>query len=796
MEALDSFGDERVLSQCVYCGGPPDTREHVPSKVLLDTPYPPNLPVVAACKDCNSGFSLDEEYLACVVDCALAGTVSADRVSRPKVARILRQRPALLARLRTALAESEGVLQLGCGRVRRVVVKLATGHAAYELNSLQQSTPDCGVAPLPALAPDERLRFERGPMQSLWPEAGSRAMQRMVRAPVPAAPTWLQVQAGRYRYVTFTHSGRTTVRMVLSEYLASEVSWDDDGAGVQEGGPRTARASGPSRPLDPESGSGLAGSVGYSRLRPAGVAQRVRAPDCGSGGRGFESRPRYWRNHAYNISTGGLAVTSRLVRPQTLRGVRDLLPREMIARNSVIERIREVYERYGFVPIDTPVLEHLATLVGTGGEETDKLIFTLESPEKQRIGMRFDLTVPFARIVAQYVPNEIRLPFRRYHIGPVFRADDPHPEQGRFRQFTQFDIDIAGAESLAADAEIVAAMSDALQAVGLRNDVPETERSRYFIRLNSRRLVDAFLFGIGVRDAERAKHVMRVIDKRDKISPAEVEQELGPGRVDESGDEIRGVNLEPPLIAELLEFVGTRGDTREQTLKAMEGSIKPSAEKDSAIAELDTLCGHLDALGVPDEAARLDPSLARGLEYYTGPVFEGALPHAGVGSVMGGGRYDGLVSRFSDEAVPATGASIGLDRLVTGLVNVGLVASERQATADVLVLTMPGVSPREASRAAAELRRAGIAAELYLGTAEGKVARQLSFANARNMSVAVLIGDGEVAANTASVKDLREGQQAREDIQEREDYRAAGTTGQRTVPRSELATTVAALLQR
>jgi histidyl-tRNA synthetase len=466
----------------------------------------------------------------------------------------------------------------------------------------------------------------------------------------------------------------------------------------------------------------------------------------------------------------------------------------MIVRNEVIDKVRRVYESYGYLPIDTPVLELLPTLVGTGGEETDKLIFTLESPEQQQIGMRFDLTVPFARIIAQYNPNEIKLPFRRYHIGPVFRADDPQPEQGRFRQFTQFDIDIAGTNSVAADAEIVAAMSEALQAVGLSHDKNDAVY-RYFIRLNNRQAVDAFLLGLGIDNPETAKHVMRVIDKRDKLTSDELVDELGPGRVDASGDPVRGVGLDQPKTQAILDFISIKADRRVDVVAALEKSIRPSPLRETALAEVNLLCAHLDAMGVSDEAARLDPSLARGLDYYTGTVFEGTLPNAGVGSVMGGGRYDGLVSRFLDEPIPATGASIGLDRLVTGLRNLGLEAGRRRNTAEVLVLVMPGVPEPEASRVAAELRAASIPAELYVGDAMGKVGRQLAFANARGMSVAVLLGEGELAQGVVAVKDLQEGSEVRDGISEREEYRAAGTAGQQTVPRRELVAAVGRLLE-
>ncbi len=471
-----------------------------------------------------------------------------------------------------------------------------------------------------------------------------------------------------------------------------------------------------------------------------------------------------------------------------------MLPAEMIVRNDVIDKIRRVYESYGYVPIDTPVLELLPTLVGTGGDETDKLIFTLQSPEQQQIGMRYDLTVPFARIIAQYHPHEIKLPFRRYHIGPVFRADDPQPEQGRFRQFTQFDIDIAGTDTVAADAEIVAAMSGAFQAVGLSHQGSPDDPRRYFIRINNRRLVDAFLLGLGVDRPEKAKHVLRVIDKRDKLADAELIAELGDGRIDESGDKIRGVGLGEGEIRSVFEFISIGGEKRTDVLAGLEKAIRPGRERDEALSEAQLLCEHLDALGVPDGAARLDPSLARGLDYYTNTVFEGTLPHAGVGSVMGGGRYNDLVNRFLDEPIPATGASIGLDRLVTGLRNVGLGAGERESTVAVLVLAMPGVPAAESSRVAAELRANGVGAELYVGDAMGKVAKQLAFANARRMSVAVLLGEGELAEGVVSIKDLREGNMARAGITEREAYRSAGTVGQQTVPRSAVAETVKRLL--
>jgi histidyl-tRNA synthetase len=199
-------------------------------------------------------------------------------------------------------------------------------------------------------------------------------------------------------------------------------------------------------------------------------------------------------------------TASHLVDPATLKGFQDLLPEDMILRNRVVDKIRAVYERFGFVPLDTPVLEHLATLVGTGGEDINKELFRLKSPEGDTVAMRFDLTVPFARIVAQYA-DKIELPFRRYHIGPVFRADKPGP--GRYRQFTQFDIDAAGSESVAVDAEIVAAMCGVMQSLGLQRSL-DAGVQEYQVRVNNRKLLDAFLGGCGVDDEQVRKHILRV----------------------------------------------------------------------------------------------------------------------------------------------------------------------------------------------------------------------------------------------------------------------------------------------
>ena len=218
-------------------------------------------------------------------------------------------------------------------------------------------------------------------------------------------------------------------------------------------------------------------------------------------------------------------MKTKTIKPQTLKGFQDFLPDAMIARSQVIDSIRKVYERYGFVQIDTPVLEGIETLTGSAGQEVNKEIFVLELPEGETAALRFDLTVPFARIVSQY-REQLKLPFRRYHVGPVFRADKPGP--GRYRQFTQFDIDIAGARSLAADAEVIAVLCEAMISVGLKDG----ETPLFRVRISNRKLIDALLVGNGIVEIERIKHTLRVVDKLQKVGLDNVRAELGSGRID------------------------------------------------------------------------------------------------------------------------------------------------------------------------------------------------------------------------------------------------------------------------
>ena len=473
----------------------------------------------------------------------------------------------------------------------------------------------------------------------------------------------------------------------------------------------------------------------------------------------------------------------RLVVPQTLKGFRDLMPKDMIARNAVVDKITKVYEKYGFAPLETPNWEHLTTLIGTGGDEANKNLFRMDL-DGVSIAMRYDHTVPFARLIAQY-PTELPLPFRRYAIGPVFRNDKPGT--GRYRQFVQFDIDAAGSESVAVDAEIVAAMTEVMRAVGLA-------AGEFRIRINSRKLMNALLLSCSITVKEKQVEVLRTIDKLQKVGLEKVRKELGAGRIDESGDPIKGVGLSEATIDQVLAFIAQKSETRAEMVQKLEPLLQKSDITTQAIKEMLDLNEYLTSLGVADNEAMFDPSLMRGLDYYTGPVFEGEITTATeVGSVMGGGRYDGLVNRFLDQEVPATGASIGLDRFVDALQRAGKLQTA-PTTTQVLIISLRGVPPAELLKVANSLRTEGIATEIFFGGNKAGFKDQLSVANVKQIPLAVILGEDELKAGTVSVKDLRVGLQARASVADREQFLKAGKSGQVTIPRTELVDTVKKML--
>ncbi len=474
---------------------------------------------------------------------------------------------------------------------------------------------------------------------------------------------------------------------------------------------------------------------------------------------------------------------TKRVEPRLLKGLQDYLPASALPRRRVIAVAEEAFLRFGFAPVYTPAMEHLDVLLGTGGENTNKELFRLESPEGEPLALRFDHTVPYARVLAQY-PDRLKAPFRRFTVGPVWRADKPGP--GRFREFVQLDADVAGAPPIAADADIIAVMAAIMQAL---------EVADYRIQINHRGLVDALLAHCGIDDTARQKHVLRVVDKLDKVGLEKVRQELGPGRIDESGDPIPGVKLDEDTIGKLVAFVETGVTSRRGVVDALRAQLPASKDAETALAQMTELAEALDALEVSEAHAVFAPSLARGLDYYTGPVFEMLLPGAPeFGSVMGGGRYDALVTRFAPQGIPCTGMSVGLDRLTAALQHLGALP-EAATPVQVLLVTMPGVPQTETLRVATALRAAGLNTEPFFASKKKmQVSHQLSHADRFAIPVAVILGEDELAQGLVAVKDLQAGKAARADIDDREAYRAAGTSGQETVPREALVPHVQRLL--
>ena len=470
------------------------------------------------------------------------------------------------------------------------------------------------------------------------------------------------------------------------------------------------------------------------------------------------------------------------VEPKLLRGFRDYLPGQMNARMKMITTIRSVYERYGFQPLDTPALEYLVSLVGYG-DENQKQLFQFENPEKERVALRFDLTVPLARVVAQY--SDIPMPFRRYQVAPVWRADKPDP--GRFREFIQFDLDSVGTASMQADAEILCGMFDTLRALGLE---------RFTIRFSNRKMLNSLLDFCSI-PREMSHKVFRVLDKLDKVGLDAIVMELTKGRIDVSGDRIPGVGLKEDQVRKISEFLRIPSGTRSEVIGNVASLLKNEDSSTDPISELQQICNTLDALGIPETNVVLDPSIARGLDYYTGPVFEAALDDAPeFGSVFGGGRYDGLVERFLGKSIPAVGASIGVDRLFAALQKLNLV-DLAPSTAQVIIMVMEANRGVEYQKITRELRQAGINTELYLGTEKG-LGKQLQYANRQQIPVAVIIGSNEFEKNEVTIKNLRMGtrlQEAKAAGKEREEWLKESKSVQVTVPRAQMLAEIRQMLE-
>ncbi|MBN1837397.1 MAG: histidine--tRNA ligase [Spirochaetales bacterium] len=410
-----------------------------------------------------------------------------------------------------------------------------------------------------------------------------------------------------------------------------------------------------------------------------------------------------------------------IIEPRTLRGFRDSLPRQELLKEEIQARLAQVFRRAGFVPIDTPALEYAEILLGKGGGETDKQVYRFRDHGQRDVALRFDLTVPFARFMAAHV-QELYLPFKRYHMAKVWRGENT--QRGRYREFVQIDFDIVGVDSASADFEILAAMHEAIRALGVE---------RFHIHLSHRELFNEFLRSIGLESSYL--EVLRVIDKLGKIGREKVEAALG---------ELAGT--EP--ARGILEFVDAQGSNRD-TLEKLAAHVPPDCAPLRRLREI-LDCVSEAGLG---EVVRLDPSITRGLDYYTGVVFETFLDELpGIGSVCSGGRYNDLASLYTKEQLPGVGASIGLDRLLSALEELNALPSA-QAAPDVLVLCLDESLVAAYHRLAGELRARGLAAEVY--PAGRKLTVQLKYAERRGIPLALFHGEAEAASGTCNLRDLR-----------------------------------------
>ena len=497
------------------------------------------------------------------------------------------------------------------------------------------------------------------------------------------------------------------------------------------------------------------------------------------------------------------------------RGFPDRTPGDIRATEEMMAKIKRVYERFGFEPIETPFVEYTDAL-GKFLPDQDRPnegVFSFQDDDEQWLSLRYDLTAPLARHIAENF-NDIQLPYRTYRAGWVFRNEKPGP--GRFRQFMQFDADIAGAPGVTADAEMCMMMADTMEALGI-------ERGDYVIRVNNRKVLDGVMEAIGLagdENAGRRLNVLRAIDKLDKFGTPGVRLLLGEGRWDGGaegeGDFTPGAGLDEEAIERVIGFLEDNAATSvEETLASIEARFSDSKSAVEGISELRTIAAMAESSGYGPDRVKIDPSVVRGLEYYTGPVFEAELlfdvtnekgQKVPFGSVGGGGRYDGLVSRFMGQPVPATGFSIGVSRLMTALKNLGKLDTET-SVGPVLVTIMDRDRIGDYAQMAQKLRGMlnpltedgqpmgpTVPVELFQGNPKD-FAKQLRYADRRGSPVAVIQGGNEKAEGKLIVKDLIEGKKIAETISDNTEWREA-KAGEELVNEADLVTAVRAVLAR
>lgn len=417
------------------------------------------------------------------------------------------------------------------------------------------------------------------------------------------------------------------------------------------------------------------------------------------------------------------------IQPRLGAGLKDYLPKEMIVRQRMFDTIRDVFERFGFSPLDTPGLEVEEILTG-GDPDFNKMIFRARLRDgDEGLALRFDLTVALARVVAQY-PNDISKPFKRYQVGKVWRGE--RPQAGRFREFVQFDADTVGCAEMTADAEVVALIYETMTALGFQN---------FLIKVNNRKILNGLPEYVGF-DPNKITDVLRFIDKMEKLGWENI-----------SGELADNLGFSAEQLALLKAFLDFRGGDQVSTVNGVKELMANSPTAMEGAKELEEVVSYVQALGVPSDKWTIDLSVARGLGYYTGPVFETVLTDLpSIGSVFSGGRFDDLVSRFAPVNIPATGASVGVDRLFAAMEKLGLTGAKRTVT-QVLVLDFDPSCREECHKLATSFRQAGFRTEIYMGKERG-LKGQLAYAVHEEIPVVVIMGSDEMQSGVVKVKDM------------------------------------------
>ena len=468
--------------------------------------------------------------------------------------------------------------------------------------------------------------------------------------------------------------------------------------------------------------------------------------------------------------------------PRVPKGMRDLTPDQVRNRVNMINTIRKVYELHGFVPLETPLIEYVDCLGKylPEADEPSEGIFAFKYDDDQWVATRYDLTAPLARYFSEH-EQQLPTPFRRYQVGTVLRNEQV--KKGRFREFVQFDIDTVGSSNMLADTEIIQTICEAMEKLGFSS-------SQYQVLVSNRKIANGLLELAGITESRQVLTVLRAIDKIDRLGIDGAVALLGQGRKDESGVFTKGAGLDQSQIDTFMNFIAGK-DGREETLALFAEAVAGSKIGEQGVDELRQIHEHLNTLGMGADRVVFSPRIVRGLEYYTGPVFEIELlptfedPKTGetvsLGSIGAGGRYDTLVKYFTRRDIPATGASIGVDRLLFAMERLGLFDAPKPPP--VLITVMDKQRIADYQKMAKDLREAGIRAEIFVGG--GKFSKQMKYADQRNCIIVVIAGEDEFARGEVTLKDLIVGRELAKDIADRDQW-LSDQPSQETVRREDM----------